>query len=108
MRLSDAALEAVRLAVTDVLTRPLTPEEVFDEVVRLVREAQTPEQIYAVGTLIGRVTWLGKQFPRGEAVAVGGQPTEPGPGPAAPAVTVSIEPDARDAAAAVAVEEQVA
>lgn len=106
MRLSDAALEAVRLAVTDVLTRPLTPEEVFDEVVRLVREAQTPEQIYAVGTLIGRVTWLGKQFPRGDESAANPGPTEPDP--AAPAAAIVAESDHEDAPAPAGVEEQVA
>lgn len=106
MRLSDAALEAVRLAVTDVLTRPLTPEEVFDEVVRLVREAQTPEQINAVGTLIGRVTWLGKQFPRGDESAAGPGPAEPDP--AAPAASVAAEPGTEDAPATAVAEEQVA
>ena len=106
MRLSDAALEAVRLAVTDVLTRPLTPEEVFDEIVRLVREAQTPEQIHAVGTLIGRVTWLGKQFPRGDASAA--SPGPPGPEPPAPATAVAVESDHEAAPVAAVAEEQVA
>lgn len=108
MRLSDAALEAVRLAVTDVLTRPLTSEEVFDEVVRLVREAQTPGQIHAVGTLIGRVTWLGKQFPRGDESAAGPGPAEPAPEPAAPAASVAAEPSTEDAPATAIAEEQVA
>lgn len=104
MRLSDAALEAVRLAVTDVLTRHLTAEEVFDEIVRLVREAQTPEQIERVGTVIGRITWLGKQFPR----AAVPNPEDPvPPPPAAPAA--GAEEDAPLAAPeASAVSEKVA
>lgn len=41
---------------------PLSPEEVYDEVVRLVTEAETEEQSMAVGFLLGRIDTLSREI----------------------------------------------
>jgi hypothetical protein len=41
---------------------PLSPEEVYDEVVRLVNEAETEEQAMAVGFLLGRINTLSREL----------------------------------------------
>lgn len=40
----------------------LSPEEVYDEIVRLVNEAETEEQAMAVGFLLGRIDTLSKDL----------------------------------------------
>lgn len=41
---------------------PLSPEEVYDEIVRLVNEAETEEQAMAVGFLLGRIDTLSRDL----------------------------------------------
>ena len=41
---------------------PLSPEEVYDEVVRLVNGAETEEQAMAVGFLLGRIDTLSREI----------------------------------------------
>ena len=40
----------------------LSPEEVYDEIVRLVNEAETEEQAMAVGFLLGRINTLSRDL----------------------------------------------
>ena len=77
MPLSPEVREVVRQAAFEAFTRHLTPEEVFDEVVRICREASTPEEVQAAGYMVGRITKFGKMVV--EAAAAG----EPVPTPAA-------------------------
>lgn len=91
MPLSPEIREVVRQAAFDAFTRRLTSEEVFDEVVRLCRDASTPEEVEAAGILVGRITALGKML-----VEAGKKPEPEGPDPAAPAAApepVSAEED---------------
>ena len=69
---------------------PLSPEEVYDEVVRLVNEAETEEQAMAVGFLLGRLDALS----RGLLAAVE-PPRDPSPAaPGAPPPEAGITTDA--------------
>lgn len=98
MPLSPEIREVVRQAAFDAFTRRLTSEEIFDEVVRLCREADTPEEVEAAGILVGRITALGKML------VEAGKPTEPDPAaPAEPEPSPVVEEEA-----AVAVEEEAA
>lgn len=58
MPLTDEAREIIRQATLEALTRRLTPEDVYGEVVRLVNEAATEEQAQAVGFMLGRIAAL--------------------------------------------------
>lgn len=81
MRLSPEAREIFMEAAREAFTRRLTPEEVFNEVVRVVREARTPEEVDAAGMLVGRVKALARMIGAGAAPV----PEPPSPEPAAPA-----------------------
>ena len=89
MPLSPEIREVVRQAAFDAFTRRLTPEEIFNEVVRLCREASSPEEVEAAGMLVGRITALGKML------VEAGKPTEPEP--AAPAAAPEPAPVEEDA-----------
>lgn len=62
MPLSRDVEEVIRKAAIEVMTRPLTADEVFAEVLRLVREADTAEKIEAVGRMIGEIKGLGQMM----------------------------------------------
>lgn len=94
MRLSPEAREIFMEAAREAFTRQLTPEEVFNEVVRVVRSARTPEEVDAAGLLVGRVKALSRMIV--EAAAPAPEP-EP-PSPAAPAEAAP-EPMAEEEAA---------
>lgn len=96
MPLSPEIREVVRQAAFDAFTRRLTSEEVFDEVVRLCRDASTPEEVEAAGVLVGRITALGKML------VEAGKPTEPDP--AAPAEPGPVAPVEEEPTVAVAEE----
>lgn len=89
MPLSPEIREVVRQAAFDAFTRRLTPEEIFNEVVRLCRDASTPEEVEAAGVLVGRITALGKML-----VEAGKKPE---PDPAAPAAAPEPAPVEEDA-----------
>lgn len=74
MRLSPEAREVLVEVVREQFTRRPTAEELWVDVVRLVREARTAEEIEAAGLLVGRVTALGKMI-----VGAAGQPEPPAP-----------------------------
>ncbi len=98
MRLSPEARGIFLEAAREAFTRRLTAEEVFDEVVRVVREARTPEEVDAAGRLVGRVKALSRMIT--EAAAPEPEPpAPPEPNPvdgagAAEAVPESDQPDA--------------
>jgi len=98
MPLSPEIREVVRQAAFDAFTRRLTSEEIFDEVVRLCREASTPEEVEAAGMLVGRITALGKML-----VEAGRKPEPEGPEPGGAVTGVESEPES-DAGCAVAEE----
>lgn len=62
MPLSHEAAAIIRGAALDAMTRELTAEDVFAEVLRLVREADTPEKLEAIGRVIGEIKALAQMI----------------------------------------------
>jgi hypothetical protein len=92
MPLSPEVREVVRQAAFEMFTRRLTPEELWVEVVRVCRDATTPEEAEAAGLLVGRVSALGELYLK--AVTPAPEP----PDSAAPAEAAP-EPPAEEEAA---------
>lgn len=106
MPLSPEVREVVRQAAFEAFTRRLTPEEVFDEVVRICREASTPEEVQAAGFMVGRITKFGRMVV--EAAAAGAPVPTPDPESPTPAAETGAPVGDEEPAAAVVSEAQVA
>lgn len=87
MPLSPDVAEVVREAALEVMTRKLSAEDVWGEVLRLVREADTPEKVEAIGNVIGKIRWLA------DAVRAAGLSPTPEPPSAAAAESIPWLPD---------------
>lgn len=61
MTLSPEVREIVREAAQEVLRRRFTPDEIFLEVVRVVSEARTPDEVFVAWQLLGRIDGFGRQ-----------------------------------------------
>lgn len=62
MPLSHEAAAIIRGAALEAMTRELTAEDVFAEVLRLVREADTTEKLEAIGRVIGEIKALAQMI----------------------------------------------
>ena len=81
MPLSPEAREIVREATLEALTRRLTPEEVYDEIVRLVTEADDEPKALAVGQLFGRIASLSQTLVAAADASTSSPESDPDPEP---------------------------